>query len=402
MQINFLPAGKTPDENARGNLFTELCSMQLKEYFAGDRRFFSFPYKLSGTEFQNEVWKEIAKIPYGETISYKELAERIHKPQAVRAVASAANENKLLFCVPCHRVIGSDGSLTGFSAGLLVKQQLLDLEKEPEVYTILNFAEVQKKRGKTPTNRITGRFIYDTTDILFETEPGDVLAAHKTHIFPVHFDFDGCSGFTLEADAFMVDAYEPVNILTQEVVITFYNASDTFVTKAILSKGENKLHYDINDMNFTNVYKMSVFSTKPLRNLRLSKLNVPDNYFRYKGQAKFYTPYGCTLDESDYTLTLSLNGKAQLESFVFPDSSNYAYNMKMPIRNTIFVVIKNMSTASKMRLYYKTTVNSEYCEENSVEIPISRAPEYKAYYFNLSAIQFLPNLITFLIRQIAV
>ena len=385
LSINFLPAGKTPDENARGNLFTELCSMQLKEYFAGDRRFFSFPYKLSGTEFQNEVWKEIAKIPYGETISYKELAERIHKPQAVRAVASAANENKLLFCVPCHRVIGSDGSLTGFSAGLLVKQQLLDLEKEPEVYTILNFAEVQKKRGKTPTNRITGRFIYDTTDILFETEPDDVLAAHKTHIFPVHFDFDGCSGFTLEADAFMVDAYEPVNILTQEVVITFYNASDTFVTKAILSKGENKLHYDINDMNFTNVYKMSVFSTKPLRNLRLSKLNVPDNYFRYKGQAKFYTPYGCTLDESDYTLTLSLNGKAQLESFVFPDSSNYAYNMKMPIRNTIFVVIKNMSTASKMRLYYKTTVNSEYCEENSVEIPISRAPEYKAYYFNLSA-----------------
>ena len=385
LSISFLPAGKSPDENAQGNIFTELCVMQLKEYFSGERRFFNFPYRLTGTDFQNEVWAEIAKIPYGETISYKELAERINKPQAIRAVAAAAGENKLLIALPCHRVIGTDGSLTGFSAGLKIKEQLLELEKEPEVYTKFNFAEAQKKRGKLPTNKITGRFIYDITDILFETDEEDVLSAHKTHIFPVAFDFEGCSGFTLEADAFMVTSYEPVNVLTQEVIITFYNASETFVTKAILSPGKNTLHFDINDMKFKNVYKMSVFSTKPLRDLKLSKLNVLDNYFRYKGQAKFYTPYGCTLSESDYTLTYSFNGKAQLESFTFPDSSKYTYNMKMPRRNTIFVVLKNNSTASKMKLYYKTTVNSEYCEENSVEVPISRSNEYKAYYFNLSA-----------------
>ena len=122
-----------------------------------------------------------------------------------------------------------------------------------------------------------------------------------------------------------------------------------------------------------------------MENLKLSKLNVLDNYFRYKGQAEFYTPYGCTLTEKDFTLTYSLNGKAQLESYVFPDSSNYTYNMKMPIRNTIFVVLKNMSTASKMRLYYKTTVHTEYCRENSVEVSLTRSPEYKAYYFTLAA-----------------
>lgn len=385
LSINFLQPGKMPDENAQGNIFTQLCIMQLKEYFNGDRRHFNLPYKLSGTEFQNSVWTEIAKIPYGETISYKELAERLNKPQAVRAIAAAVGENKLLVCIPCHRVIGSDGTLTGYSAGLKLKKALLDLEKEPEVYTKFNYAEVQKKRGKQPTNKITGRFIYNTGETFFETEPGEVLSAHKTHVFPIAFSLDGCSGFTIEADAFMVTEYEPINVLTQEVVITFYNASETFVTKAVLSPGENKLYYDINNMNFKNVYKITVFSVKPLRNLKLSKLNVLDNYFRYKGQAEFYTPYGCTLTEKDFTLTYSLNGKAQLESYVFPDSSNYTYNMKMPIRNTIFVVLKNMSTASKMRLYYKTTVHTEYCRENSVEVSLTRSPEYKAYYFNLSA-----------------
>ena len=385
ISIKLLPAGKVAEEGNKTNIFTELCCMQINEYFKGDRRTFDFPYRLNGTEFQNTVWAEIAKIPHGETISCNDLAERLNKPQAVRSIAEAANECNIMFAIPCHRIVGGEGALSSFSAGAKVQEQLLEFEKEPQYYTKFNFADAQRRRGKLPTNRITGRFIYDITDTVFETEQDEVLSAHKTHTFPVGFSLEGCSGFTLEADAFMVKEYEPVDVLKQEVVITFYNASETFVTKAILSPGENKLHYDINDMTFTNVYKVSIFSAKPLRNVKISKLNVLDNYFRYKGQVPFYTTNGCTLTEKDYTLVCGIDGKAQLESYVFPDSKDFAYNMKMPIRNTIFVVLKNMSTATKMKLYYKTTVNTEYCEENSVELPISRSPEYKAYYFNLSA-----------------
>jgi methylated-DNA-[protein]-cysteine S-methyltransferase len=101
---------------------------QLQEYFAGERKTFSLPLIPAGTEFQRAVWSELEKIPYGETISYKALADRIGKPKAVRAVGAANGANPIPIIIPCHRVIGNDGSLTGFGGGLPLKKRLLELE----------------------------------------------------------------------------------------------------------------------------------------------------------------------------------------------------------------------------------------------------------------------------------
>lgn len=103
--------------------------VQLTEYFAGERQAFALPLHPLGTAFQLEVWQELARIPYGATISYGELARRIGKPQAMRAVGAANGRNPLPIVLPCHRVIGSDGSLTGFGGGLPVKRLLLALEQ---------------------------------------------------------------------------------------------------------------------------------------------------------------------------------------------------------------------------------------------------------------------------------
>ncbi len=83
---------------------------------------------MHGTEFQHKVWNELCNIPYGETRSYKDIARKIGNPRAVRAVGGANNKNKLMIVVPCHRVIGTDGSLTGYAGGIEVKKKLLDLE----------------------------------------------------------------------------------------------------------------------------------------------------------------------------------------------------------------------------------------------------------------------------------
>jgi len=101
---------------------------QLGEYFAGTRRDFDLPLAPRGTEFQRDVWLALRRIPYGETISYAQLATRIGKPSAMRAVGAANGRNPLPIVVPCHRVIGADGSLTGFGGGLPTKQFLLSLE----------------------------------------------------------------------------------------------------------------------------------------------------------------------------------------------------------------------------------------------------------------------------------
>ena len=98
---------------------------QLDEYFAGKRHDFDLPLAPQGTPFQREVWHTLAAIPYGETISYAQLATRVGKPAAVRAVGAANGRNPLPLVLPCHRVIGSDGSLTGFGGGLPTKQFLL-------------------------------------------------------------------------------------------------------------------------------------------------------------------------------------------------------------------------------------------------------------------------------------
>jgi len=102
---------------------------QLREYFAGQRRAFDLALDPQGTEFQRQVWQALVAIPYGETTSYGELARRIGRPAAVRAVGAANGRNPLPIIVPCHRVIGSDGSLTGYAGGLAIKRALLDLER---------------------------------------------------------------------------------------------------------------------------------------------------------------------------------------------------------------------------------------------------------------------------------
>jgi methylated-DNA-[protein]-cysteine S-methyltransferase len=107
-----------------------LARQQLTEYFAGERREFDLPLKLSGTEFQMSVLHALQHIPYGETTSYAEIAERIGRPKAVRAVGAANGRNPLPIIVPCHRVIGSHGELTGFGGGLDTKEALLRLEAE--------------------------------------------------------------------------------------------------------------------------------------------------------------------------------------------------------------------------------------------------------------------------------
>lgn len=101
---------------------------QLEEYFLGKRTHFDFKLNPSGTEFQKKVWKELLKIPFGTTVSYQEITNQLGDPKAIRAVANANGKNPLWIVVPCHRVIGSDGSLTGYAGGLWRKKWLLDHE----------------------------------------------------------------------------------------------------------------------------------------------------------------------------------------------------------------------------------------------------------------------------------
>lgn len=107
----------------------KLAKQQLYEYFAGTRRVFSIPCKLNGTEFQKRIWNLIAAIPYGETVSYGEIAKEAGGLNLARAVGGAANRNPIPVIVPCHRVVGSRGELTGFAPGVEVKEFLLDLER---------------------------------------------------------------------------------------------------------------------------------------------------------------------------------------------------------------------------------------------------------------------------------
>jgi methylated-DNA-[protein]-cysteine S-methyltransferase len=102
---------------------------QLRAYFAGELEDFNVPLAPAGTPFQQRVWKELGKIPYGETISYGELARRIGNPSASRAVGLANGSNPIPIIIPCHRVIGSNGKLTGYGGGLPIKEKLLALEK---------------------------------------------------------------------------------------------------------------------------------------------------------------------------------------------------------------------------------------------------------------------------------
>lgn len=118
-----LPAGARHDPGAFARVET-----QLGEYFAGERRRFDLALAPAGTRFQLRVWEALREIPYGETRSYAELAAAVGRPSAVRAVGAANGRNPIAVIVPCHRVIGADGSLTGFGGGLERKRALLELE----------------------------------------------------------------------------------------------------------------------------------------------------------------------------------------------------------------------------------------------------------------------------------
>lgn len=108
----------------------EETKRQLDEYFAGKRKAFDIQLRLTGTDFQNEVWNALLDIPYGATMSYKDIAQCIGKPKAVRAVAGAIGANAISILIPCHRVIGSNHSLTGYAGGLEAKRGLLGMETQ--------------------------------------------------------------------------------------------------------------------------------------------------------------------------------------------------------------------------------------------------------------------------------
>lgn len=126
--LNFVDEKKFDDNPNAYNLLT---LKQLTEYFEGKRKEFDLPLDLEGTDFQKRVWAELLKIPFGKTRSYLEQSKAVGDVKAIRAVASANGQNKIAIIVPCHRVIGSDGSLTGFASGLHRKKWLLEFENPP-------------------------------------------------------------------------------------------------------------------------------------------------------------------------------------------------------------------------------------------------------------------------------
>ena len=127
MNERIVPPGSVEDPDAPP---FAVVRAQLAEYFAGERRDFDLPLAPKGTSFQRAVWDALRAIPHGETISYGELARRIDSPKACRAVGLANGQNPLSIVIPCHRVVGANGKLTGYGGGLPNKAFLLDLERE--------------------------------------------------------------------------------------------------------------------------------------------------------------------------------------------------------------------------------------------------------------------------------
>lgn len=130
--------------NAQPNIMLDQLRRELHEYFAGHRSGFSVPLSPRGTDFQKRVWAELQKIPHGTTISYEELARRIGKPTAQRAVAQANGANPICILIPCHRVIAKSGKLGGYSAGLERKRFLLGVEQGESIDTNNLRLEVQE------------------------------------------------------------------------------------------------------------------------------------------------------------------------------------------------------------------------------------------------------------------
>jgi methylated-DNA-[protein]-cysteine S-methyltransferase len=126
----YLPCENLPEMEEGTWEVTEEAEQEIGEYLAGGRRKFEVPYLQSGTEFRLDVWRAIAKIPYGKTVTYAQLAHKIGRDRAVRAVGSACAENRIPIIVPCHRVVPSTGGVGSYAGGTALKEHLLKLEKE--------------------------------------------------------------------------------------------------------------------------------------------------------------------------------------------------------------------------------------------------------------------------------
>ncbi|KAF5040240.1 Methylated-DNA--protein-cysteine methyltransferase [anaerobic digester metagenome] len=128
-EIIFLKRVDQIDADNVPSILSDLAFNQVCEYLKGNRKSFDFPYEFQGTDFQKKVWHALCDIPYGETRSYKQIAEAVNSPKACRAVGMANNKNPITIAVPCHRVIGTNGKLIGYAGGIDMKRALLELEK---------------------------------------------------------------------------------------------------------------------------------------------------------------------------------------------------------------------------------------------------------------------------------
>ncbi|WP_206427367.1 methylated-DNA--[protein]-cysteine S-methyltransferase [Clostridium rectalis] len=126
LAVNFIDSINKKSSN---NSITSMCISQLDEYFKGIRKMFNLPISPNGTNFQNRVWNELTNIPYGTTVSYKDIGEKIGNKNYSRAVGNANNKNKIVIIIPCHRIIGSNKKLVGYAGGLWRKQWLIEHEK---------------------------------------------------------------------------------------------------------------------------------------------------------------------------------------------------------------------------------------------------------------------------------
>ena len=125
--------------------FIELAEYELDQYFQGELKIFTVPLDIRGSEFQLKVWDALLQIKYGHTVSYLEIAKKIGCPTAVRAIANANGQNGIAVIIPCHRVIGSDGSLTGYGGGIAIKKKLIHLESKTRRSKITDF--IKKERN---------------------------------------------------------------------------------------------------------------------------------------------------------------------------------------------------------------------------------------------------------------
>lgn len=128
--LRFPDGDAEPDEERHRPAALAEVVAQLEEYFAGERRAFALELDVAGTPFQREVWDRLRRIPFGTTLSYTELAQAVGRPDSVRAVGAAVGRTPVPIIIPCHRVVGADGTLTGYGGGLPRKRALLDLERD--------------------------------------------------------------------------------------------------------------------------------------------------------------------------------------------------------------------------------------------------------------------------------